>query len=116
MNRFQAVVRFAIHAGKAKEFKRTADDMIRLTREKDTGTVRLDIFMSDDGTAAVFYEEFVSPEARIEHLNNMGENVAAMLAVGDMRADVLAHSAPALRASVEGFNVTFYSPYLRMAE
>ena len=116
MNRFQAVVRFAIHAGKAQEFKRLAEEMIRLTREKDTGTVRLDIFMNDDGTEAAFYEEFVSLEARNQHLKNMGENVAALLAIGDMRADVWAHPDPALRASVEGFNVTFYTPYLRMAE
>ena len=88
MNRFQAVVRFAIHADKGDEFKRIAEDMIRLTREKDTGTVRLDIFVNDDGSEAVFYEEFVSPEARLAHLANMGDNVAAMLAIGDMRADV----------------------------
>lgn len=116
MSRFQAVVRFAIHPGKAEEFKRIAEDMIRLTREKDTGTVRFDIFTSDDGTEAVFYEEFVNAEARLEHLENMGENVAAMLAVGDMQADVWTHADPALRASVEGFNVTFYTPFLRMSE
>lgn len=116
MNRFQAVVRFAIHEAEAKAFERIAGEMIRLTREKDTGTVRFDIFLNDDGTEAVFYEEFVSPEARLEHLQNMGEYVAAMLAIGTMRADVWANPDPALRASVEGFDVTFYTPYLRMAE
>ncbi|MGF7154312.1 putative quinol monooxygenase [Novosphingobium gossypii] len=116
MNRFQAVVRFAIHRGKSEEFKRIAEDMIRLTREKDTGTVRFDIFVSGDGSEAVFYEEFVSLEARLEHLANMGENVAAMLAIGDMRADVLTHADSTLRASVEGFDVTFYTPFLRMAK
>ncbi|MCX5493932.1 antibiotic biosynthesis monooxygenase [Kaistia dalseonensis] len=115
MNRFQAVVRFAIHPGKGDEFKRIAEDMIGLTREKDTGTVRLDIFVNDDGSEAVFYEEFVSPEARLEHLANMGENVAAMLAIGDMRADVWTHADPALRASVEGYDVRFYTPFLRLA-
>jgi len=116
MNRFQAVVRFAIHPGKRDEFERIAEDMIRLTRDKDTGTIRLDVFVNDDGSEAVFYEEFVSPEARLEHLANMGDNVAAMLAIGDMRADVWTHADPALRASVEGYDVTFYTPFLRMAD
>lgn len=110
MSRFQAVVRFAIHPGKAQEFKRIVEDMIRLTREKDTGTVRFDIFVNDDGSQAVFYEEFVNAGARLEHLENMGENVAAMLAIGDMQADVWTHADPALRASVAGFNVTSTRP------
>lgn len=116
MSRFQAVVRFAIHSGKGEVFGRIAEDMIRLTREKDTGTVRLDIFVNEDASEAVFYEEFVSPEARLEHLVNMGENVAAMLAIGDMQADVWTHADPTLRASVEGFDVRFYTPFLRLSE
>jgi len=116
MNRFQATVRFAIHAGKSEEFKRIAQEVIRLTREKDTGTVRLDVFINEDGSEAVFFEEFVSPEARLEHLANIGENVAALLAIGDMRAEVWTHADPALRASVDGFDVTFYTPLLHLAD
>lgn len=49
MSRFQAAVRFDIHLGKGEEFQRIADNMIRLTREGGTGTVRLDIFVNHDG-------------------------------------------------------------------
>jgi hypothetical protein len=45
----------------------------------------------------------------------MGENVAAMLAIGDMRTDVWTHADPALRASVEGYDFRFYTPFLRLA-
>ncbi|ATI79975.1 hypothetical protein A6768_08120 [Sphingobium yanoikuyae] len=72
--------------------------------------------MSDEGSKAGFYEEPVNAEARLEHLENMGENVAAMLSIGDMRADVWTHVDPALCASVEGFDVTFYAPFLRMSQ
>jgi len=115
MSRFQTMVRFNIHVGKSADFKRIAQDMIRLTREKDTGTVRLDIFANDDCSEVVFYEEFVSPEARIEHLANMGDNVDAMLAIGNMRAEVLAHADRALHSSVQGYDVSFYTPLLRLA-
>lgn len=116
MDRFQAMVRLRIHPGKTGAFKRIAEESVRLTRERDTGTVRYDIFLNDDETEAVVYEEFVSPAARLEHLANMGDNVAAMLAVVDMRAEVWANADPALPASVEGLDVTFLTPFLRMAD
>jgi len=89
--------------------------MIRLTREKHIGTVRFDIFVNDDGSEAVFYEEFASSDARLGHLANMGDNIAAMLALGNMRAEVWTHDDPTLRASVQGYDVSFYTPFLRLA-
>ena len=116
MARFQAMVRLKIHPGKRDQFKKIAEESIRLSREKDVGTLRYDIFLDEDETEAVVYEEFLSPAARLEHLANMGDNVAAMLAVADMQAEVWSHSDPELRASVEGYDVKFYTPFLRLAE
>jgi 2,4-dienoyl-CoA reductase-like NADH-dependent reductase (Old Yellow Enzyme family)/quinol monooxygenase YgiN len=113
-DRFQAMVRLKIHPGKLDEFKRIAADSIRLAREKDTGTIRYDIFLNDDDTEAVVYEEFVNPGARLEHLANLGENVAGMLAIVDMQAEVWSHSDPELRASTEGYDVKFFKPFLRL--
>lgn len=112
-DRFQAMVRLKIHEGKLEEFKRIAAESIRLAREKDTGTIRYDIFLDDNETEAVVYEEFVNPAARLEHLANLGENVTGMLAIVDMQAEVWSHSDPQLRASTEGYDVRFYKPFLR---
>lgn len=116
MSRFQAMVRLKIHHNKIDEFKRLATDSIRLSRERDTGTVRYDIFFNDDNTEAVVYEEFVSEDARLEHLTNLGDNVAGMLAITDMRAEVWAHADPDLRALADGFDVEFYTPFIRLTE
>ena len=113
-DRFQAMVRLKIHPGKLDEFKRIAADSIRLAREKDTGTIRYDIFLNDNDTEAVVYEEFVNPAARLDHLANLGENVAGMLAIVDMQAEVWSHSDPELRASTEGYDVKFFKPFLRL--
>lgn len=112
--RFQAMVRLTIHPGKLDQFKRIATESIRLAREKDTGTIRYDIFFNDEETEAVVYEEFLTPAARLEHLANLGENVAAMLAIVDMRAEVWSQSDRTLHASVEGYDVTFFTPFLRL--
>lgn len=116
MSRFQAMVRLKIHQGKIDEFKRIAMESIRLSRERDTGTVRYDIFFNDDETEAVVYEEFVSADARLEHLTNLGDNVAGMLAITDMHAEVWTHADPVLRASVAGFDVKFYTPFLHLGD
>jgi len=87
-----------------------------IAREKDTGTVRYDIFLNYDETEAVVYEEFVNPAARLEHLANLGDNVTGMLAIVDMTAEVWSHSDPELRASTEGYDVKFYKPLLRFDE
>ncbi|MBX5154074.1 hypothetical protein HJB78_24345 [Rhizobium lentis] len=103
-----------IHPGKLDEFKRIAADSIRVAREKDTGTIRYDIFLNDNETEAVVYEEFANPAARLEHLANLGGNVAGMLAIVDMQAEVWSHSDPELRASTEGYDVKFFKPFLRL--
>jgi len=116
MSRFQAMVRLKIHRGKLDEFKRIAEESVRLSREKDNGTVRYDIFLNDDETEAVVYEEFVNADDRLEHLTNLGENVGAMLAIVDMSAEVWAHADLELRASVEGFDVRFLEPFARLGD
>lgn len=115
-DRFQAMVRLRIHAGRLEEFKRIAADSIALAREKDVGTIRYDIFLNEDETEAVVYEEFVNSDARLRHLENLGDNVGAMLDIVDMQAEVWLHSDEKLRASTKGYDVSFYKPFLRMLD
>jgi quinol monooxygenase YgiN len=48
-------------------FKRQAAECIRITREKDTGTLRYDWFLSLDGTECEVREAYTGPEGLIEH-------------------------------------------------
>lgn len=81
-----------------------------------TGTIRYDTFLNDDETVVVVYEEFESPEARLEHLANLADNVGALMKIVDMTAEVWSHSDPALRASTEGWDVSFFTPFLRLTD
>lgn len=58
MSRIQSIARFKIHPGKTEEFTRLSSNCMELAREKDPGTIRYDIFMNDDETEAVVYEEY----------------------------------------------------------
>lgn len=89
---------------------------MRLTREKDTGTLRYDIFLNADETEAVVYEEYESAEVHLQHFENMGENAEAIFAIVDMEGELWGDPSPELRAGVEAHGVRIYTPFLRLAD
>jgi quinol monooxygenase YgiN len=48
-------------------FKKQAAELIRITQEKDTHTLRYDWFLSLDGTECEVREAYTGPEGLIEH-------------------------------------------------
>src|SRR4051812_30734861 len=48
-------------------FKKQAAELIRITKEKDTQTLRYDWFLSLDGTECEVREAYTGPEGLIEH-------------------------------------------------
>lgn len=62
-----------IPEGELEEFKQLAIKHTKLTREKDTGTLKHDWFLSSDQTECVVREEFTSSKALIEHAINTRE-------------------------------------------
>ena len=54
-------------------FKEQAAELIRITKEKDTNTLRYDWFISTDGTACEVREAYTGPEGVIEHNKNILE-------------------------------------------
>jgi hypothetical protein len=48
-------------------FKKQAAELVRLTKEKDTRTLRYDWFVSTDGTECEVREAYTEPEGLIEH-------------------------------------------------
>ena len=48
-------------------FKKQAAELIRITQEKDTQTLRYDWFLSLDGTECEVREAYTGPEGLIEH-------------------------------------------------
>ncbi len=56
-----------IRPGQLEEFKTQAAEIIRLTQEQDTHTLRYDWFINEDGTECEVHEAYLSEQGLIEH-------------------------------------------------
>jgi quinol monooxygenase YgiN len=56
-----------IRPGQLEGFKAQAAEILRLTREQDTQTVRYDWFISNDGTECEVHEAYSNEQALVEH-------------------------------------------------
>lgn len=70
---FEVTARLTIRDGELEGFKHQAAEMMRLTREQDTKTLRYDWFLSDDGTKCEVREAYVDADALIEHSHHIAE-------------------------------------------
>lgn len=73
MNQLDVIARMQVRKGKLDGFKKQAAEIIRQVKEKDTGTLRYDWFLSSDETECEILEAYVSSDAWIEHRKNIGE-------------------------------------------
>jgi quinol monooxygenase YgiN len=100
---FEVTARLKVREGKLEGFKQQAAEMMRLTREKDTRTLRYDWFLSDDASACEVREGYVDADGLLEHANNVGEARAKLFrdfAYGhDMT--IYGEPSPALAAAME---------------
>ena len=67
MNPLELSAHMAVRPGCLEGFKKQAAELIRITREKDTKTLRYDWFLSTDGTQCEVREAYTGPEGLIEH-------------------------------------------------
>ena len=56
-----------VRPGQLEGFKKQAAECIRITKEKDTHTLRYDWFLSLDGTECEVREAYTGPDGLIEH-------------------------------------------------
>src|SRR5512139_3973787 len=70
---FEVSAHMTVRPGQLKGFKKQAAECIRITKEKDTRTLRYDWFLSSDGTECEVREAYTGPEGLIEHNRNILE-------------------------------------------
>lgn len=73
MATFEVSAHMTVRPGQLEGFKRQAAECIRITREKDTRTLRYDWFLSSDGSECEVRELYTAPEGLIEHNRNIVE-------------------------------------------
>jgi quinol monooxygenase YgiN len=80
MTQFEVRAHLRVRDGQLEGFKRQAAEMMRVTREQDTGTLAYDWFLSKDGTECEVREAYVNADALVEHALNVREARDAMFA------------------------------------
>jgi len=70
---FEVTARLKVRDGQLEGFKQQAAEMMRLTKEKDTKTLRYDWFLSNDGTECEVREGYVDADGLLEHAQHVFE-------------------------------------------
>jgi quinol monooxygenase YgiN len=76
MDNLEVIARLKIRPGQLEGFKSQAAEILRVTREQDTHTLRCDWFLTEDGTECEVHELFPNEQGLIEHkMNTMAATV-----------------------------------------
>jgi len=76
MDTVEVIARFKIRPGQLEAFKTQVAEVLRVTREMDTRTLRCDWFVNEDATECEVHEVFPNERGLIEHkLNTMESTV-----------------------------------------
>jgi quinol monooxygenase YgiN len=67
MSHLEVIAHMKIRPGHLDGFKTQVAEIMRLSREQDTQTLRYDWFINEDGTDCEVHEAYVSEEGLIEH-------------------------------------------------
>ena len=67
MSHLEVHAHLKIRPGQVERFKAQAAEIIRITREQDTKTLRYDWFIKEDGTECEVHESYLNEEGLFEH-------------------------------------------------
>lgn len=67
MTQLEVIARIKVRPGQLEGFKSQVAEIMRLTREMDTQTMRYDWFVDEDGLECEVHESYLSERGLIEH-------------------------------------------------
>jgi quinol monooxygenase YgiN len=73
MSHLEMSARMRIRPGRLEGFKTQAAELMRLTREQDTHTLRYDWFVNEDGTECEVHEAYENEQGLVEHNQHIME-------------------------------------------
>jgi quinol monooxygenase YgiN len=113
MSRLLGIARFRFHEGNVEDFKRLSLLCMQIVQERDTGTLRYDIFLNADESEALVVEEYVDTAALMEHLAHIGDELsAAILATASVHGELLGDLSEELVEQLRGGPVQPFAPFM----
>lgn len=114
MTSFEVRARLKVRDGQLEGFRRQAAQMMRITRELDTGTLAYDWFLSTDGPECEVHEAYQSEDAFIDHALHVREAREALFAdfAYDHALAIYGEASPRLVGMIDkfGVKVTWFAP------
>jgi len=75
MSKLQVSAKLKIPQNKLEEFKKEAEEYIKQVRDKDTGILQCDWFLSSDTTECEIRETYESSDAALKHQTNLQDSI-----------------------------------------
>jgi quinol monooxygenase YgiN len=114
MSPFEVRAQLKVREGQLEGFKRGAAEIMQLTKERDTGTLAYDWYISDDGTQCEVREAYVDADALVEHAMHVRGARDALFAefAYDHKMAIYGKPSPRLTELIDrfGIDVTWFSP------
>ena len=100
---FEVTARVKVREGQLEGFKQQAAEMMRITREQDTKTLRYDWFLSDDGSKCEVREGYADADGLVEHAQNVfaAREILFRDFADDHRMTIYGEPSPELAALME---------------
>lgn len=106
MRELWGIARFKIREGKLEEYKRLAAQASEITRTKDSGTLLYETYLNEDQSEVMVLERYRDSEAAIEHVENLGDLMGAIIAtVTVIHGELLGEPSAELRSKLAGSDV-----------
>lgn len=113
MSKIQVSAKIKIPRGKIIEFKEAAADYINQVKEKDTGTLQADWFLSSDGTECEIREAYEDSEAVLNHQSNLRDLIITIFGKFGAPYEVTIYGNPSTKvletARTGGLDVKLFS-------
>jgi quinol monooxygenase YgiN len=113
MSHLEVAARMKIRPGQLEAFKSQAAELLRLTREKDTQTLRYDSFINEDKMECEVHEAYLNEQGFMEHNQHImdAREVLFHQYADDHRICVFGEVSPQLRRFFDSFGgvVTVFS-------
>jgi quinol monooxygenase YgiN len=116
VSELQGIARFKFREGMFEEFMRLSEQAREIVRTKDSGTLQYDIYLNDDRSECMVLERFRDSDAAIEHAENLGDLMGAVLAtITVVHGEILGEPSAELRAKLADSEVpVLFTPYRSM--
>jgi quinol monooxygenase YgiN len=110
MSELLCVARLTINPGMLDEFKRLSAKCAEIVRTKDKGTLEYKSYFNSDETKCLVFEKYRDSQALLDHFQNLGDTMDAILRTCSGCGEVCGTPSPELVDQLKGSPVRVFRP------